>query len=150
MAFSIAEPAPTPLPNHYTPAGRGGAGNMYKASSFPASLSRSSTASSNGSTLSKSSTSSTTSSLAKSSTRSSSSSTQRVFAGRGGAGNVRPRAEEEPFSFAEEVREQTRREEREKMWVVGRGGAGNWATKGEREGEKRGLLGRIGGVLSRA
>ncbi|ELR07336.1 hypothetical protein VC83_06161 [Pseudogymnoascus destructans] len=149
MAFSIAEPAPTPLPNHYTPAGRGGAGNMYKPSSSP-SLTRSTTASSSGSTLSKSSSSSTTSSLGKSSTVSSSSSTARVFAGRGGAGNVRPRAEEEPFSFAEEVREQTRREAREKTWVVGRGGAGNWATKGDREGEKRGLLGRIGEVLSRA
>ncbi|KFY32629.1 hypothetical protein V494_07856, partial [Pseudogymnoascus sp. VKM F-4513 (FW-928)] len=71
-------------------------------------------------------------------------------AGRGGAGNVRPRAEEEPYSFAEEVRERTRREEREKTYVVGRGGAGNWASKGERDSEKRSLLGRIGGVLSRA
>ncbi|KFZ00044.1 hypothetical protein V498_00348 [Pseudogymnoascus sp. VKM F-4517 (FW-2822)] len=149
MAFSIAEPAPTPLLNHYTPAGRGGAGNMYKPAVISSSLSRSSTASSSGSTLSKSSSSSSTSSLGKSSTRSSSSSTQRVFAGRGGAGNVRPRAEEEPFSFAEEVREQTRREQREKTFVVGRGGAGNYASKGEREGEKRSLLGRIGGVLSR-
>ncbi|KFZ08096.1 hypothetical protein V502_09559 [Pseudogymnoascus sp. VKM F-4520 (FW-2644)] len=149
MAFSIAEPAPTPLPNHYTPAGRGGAGNMYKPSIFSSSLSRTSTASSNGSTLSKSSSGSSASSLAKSSTRSSSSSTQRVFAGRGGAGNVRLQAEEEPFSFADEVRDQTRREEREKMYVVGRGGAGNWASKGERDGERRGLLGRIGGVLSR-
>ncbi|OBT87481.1 hypothetical protein VE02_03567 [Pseudogymnoascus sp. 03VT05] len=148
MAFSIAEPAPTPLPNHYTPAGRGGAGNMYKPS-FSPSLTRSTTASSSGSTLSKSSSSSSTSSLGKTSTRSSTSS-QRVFAGRGGAGNVRPRAEEEPFSFAEEVREQTRREAREKTWVVGRGGAGNYAIKGDRQGEKRGLLDRIGGVLSRA
>ncbi|OBT69194.1 hypothetical protein VE03_01934 [Pseudogymnoascus sp. 23342-1-I1] len=147
MAFSIAEPAPTPLLNHYTPAGRGGAGNMYKpASSLSSSLSRTSTASSTSSTLSKSSTGS---SLGKTSTRSSTSS-QRVFAGRGGAGNVRPRAEEEPFSFAEEVREQTRREERERTFVVGRGGAGNYAVKVEREGERRGLLGRIGGVLSRA
>ncbi|KFY15303.1 hypothetical protein V491_05715 [Pseudogymnoascus sp. VKM F-3775] len=145
MAFSIAEPAPTHLPYHYTPAGRGGAGNMYKPSVTP-SLSRSTTGSS---TLTKTSSGSSTSSLSKSSTRSSTAS-QRVFAGRGGAGNVRLQAEEEPFSFAEEVREQTRREEREKTWVVGRGGAGNWAVKGERDGERRGLLGRIGGVLSRA
>ncbi|KFY58651.1 hypothetical protein V497_04712 [Pseudogymnoascus sp. VKM F-4516 (FW-969)] len=150
MAFSIAEPAPTPLPNHYTPAGRGGAGNMYKPSSiFSPSISRTTTASSNGSALSKSSSGSSSSSLGKSSTRSSSSS-QRVFAGRGGAGNVRSREEEEPFSFAEEVRVQTRREERERTFVVGRGGAGNYASRGEKDGEKRGLLGRIGGVLSRA
>lgn len=64
---------------------------------------------------------------------------------------MRPKTmEEEPFSFAEEVRVQTRREQREK-WTVGRGGAGNWAKRERDEGEERkGLLGRIGGVLARA
>lgn len=59
--------------------------------------------------------------------------------------------EEEPFSFAEVVRVQTRREQTEK-WTVGRGGAGNWARgrdKDEGEEGRRGLLERIGGVLGR-
>ena len=71
-----------------------------------------------------------------------------MSAGRGGAGNIRAPKEEEPFSFAEEVRVQTRREQKERF-IVGRGGAGNWATKTKDGDERKGFGGWIGGVLGR-
>ena len=144
MAYTLVEPAPTTLPNHYTHTGRGGAGNMYKPSSFPNpnALSRTGTALSG---LSKTSTSS---SLSKSST-SSTAPPKRVSAGRGGAGNIRLPKEEEPFSFAEEVRVQMRREERGEKWIVGRGGAGNYARREGGE-DRKAFGGWIGGALGRS
>lgn len=144
MAFSLAEPLPTTLPNHYTYAGRGGAGNMYKPSaSTPSVLHKSTT------------TTSTASSTA-------STSSAKFYAGRGGAGNVRPLADAAPFSFADELSAQTTREQAQARarCHVGRGGAGNWTSGGEGGMERMwsgssggsarsGLLGRISGVFER-
>ena len=118
MGYSIVEPVPTANPNRYMHTGRGGAGNMYKPST------KSSTSSS--APLRQINTQKTTSST------SSTSSTGYYSSGRGGAGNVRPIKEAEPFSFDEELTMQMTRDQSATAWHVGRGGAGNCARTQQR------------------
>jgi len=111
MPYQIVEPAPTAQPNHYVHCGRGGAGNMYKASSSTKTAPLANSAS-HISAISRAAGS-------KSST------------GRGGAGNIRPVADLPSYSFDEEMDAQTTREKSHDVFHVGRGGAGNWSRSSE-------------------
>ena len=150
MGYSIVEPAPTARPNTYIRTGRGGAGNMYKPSSIKsnsssAPLRQISSAKSNASSTSSNGT---------------------YLSGRGGAGNVRPRQEAEPFNFDEELTMQMTRDQNASVWHVGRGGAGNWtrsapsngldrkisgeSTASESSSRSANILGRISSAFARA
>lgn len=105
-SYTITEPHPTVPQNSYTHAGRGGAGNIFRApATTPASGVPTST------------------SVTATTTGSSSSSGSRFYSGRGGAGNARPAAARPVISFDEEYRERT--VTTSSAGYVGRGGAGN-------------------------
>merc|ERR1711977_309115 len=108
--FQLVEPPPSV--NHYAHAGRGGAGNYFKAPKT-----------SNGSSA-RGPASLFEHGLPKSKSKFSS--------GRGGAGNIHSPSERAIFSFDEELQLQKTREEKMKdgavKYSIGRGGAGNWST----------------------
>jgi len=107
--FSITEPHPTA--NNYIHAGRGGAGNTFKAPKT------SSGAIARGSA-----------SLFETGLPATSS---KFSSGRGGAGNIHLTSEKAIFSFDEELDRQSTRERKLQagaVYHVGRGGAGNYAT----------------------
>lgn len=141
-SYSITEPHPTALPNHYIHTGRGGAGNMIKSSMLTKSTPKSS-------------------SLHKvPSSHSSHNSSAKTSTGRGGAGNIHLVSELPMFSFDEEMNAQVGREKHHDVWHVGRGGAGNWTSR-QPEGSSRkvsgesnsssgsGLFGRLSGAFER-
>jgi hypothetical protein len=102
MPYQLTEPHPTTTANSYIHTGRGGAGNMYKASKTTSSSKPASVVPNKKGKFS---------------------------SGRGGAGNILPLSEAMPFSFDEELSLQTTREQHHDVWHVGRGGAGNWSRK---------------------
>jgi len=106
--YSVTEPHPTA--NKFIHAGRGGAGNTFKAPKTtqgstargPASLFEAGLPQGNS----------------------------KFSVGRGGAGNILPNSEKAIFSFDEELERQSTRERKIKdgaIYHVGRGGAGNFA-----------------------
>ncbi|KAH8685572.1 hypothetical protein BGZ60DRAFT_426061 [Tricladium varicosporioides] len=106
-SYQITEPHPTV--RAYTHAGRGGAGNTFKAPKT-----------SNGS-----------SAHGPASLVPLESTAPRFSSGRGGAGNIRNSSEKAIFSFDEELARQQTRDAMDKngaAWHVGRGGAGNLAS----------------------
>lgn len=109
-SYTITEPRPTVAQNSYAHTGRGGAGNLYRATP--------------GTAIPSGSSSSTVTSLPAPSGR--------FYSGRGGAGNAHAASERPVLSFDEEyLRSETR--ERSSAAVgthVGRGGAGNVYGKG--------------------
>ncbi|KAG4442259.1 hypothetical protein IFR05_002250 [Cadophora sp. M221] len=107
--FQLVEPHPSV--NHYAHAGRGGAGNYFKAPKT-----------SNGSTA-RGPASLFENGIPKS--------TSMFSSGRGGAGNIHKPSERAIFSFDEELQLQKTREEKMKdgaVYHIGRGGAGNWSS----------------------
>jgi hypothetical protein len=106
--YKITEPHPTV--QKYTHAGRGGAGNTFKASK----TSNGTVASGPASHFDHLPTTG-----------------SKFSSGRGGAGNIRNNSERAVFSFDDELQRQSTREQMAKnggVWHVGRGGAGNWTT----------------------
>ncbi len=103
--YTITEPHPTVAQNSYTHAGRGGAGNMFRAPLTTAPTGVPTKA------------------------KASSSSTGRFYSGRGGAGNAHTAAERVTLSLDEEF---SRADVRAKSVTAssGRGGAGNIYTTG--------------------
>lgn len=107
--FQVVEPHPSV--NRYAHAGRGGAGNYFKAPKT-----------SNGTTA-RGPASHFENGLPKS--------TSKFSSGRGGAGNIHSPSERAIFSFDEELQLQKTREEKLKdgaVYHIGRGGAGNWSS----------------------
>ncbi|CZT45117.1 uncharacterized protein RSE6_05399 [Rhynchosporium secalis] len=107
--FQLVEPHPNV--NCYAHAGRGGAGNYFKAPK----TSKGSTAVGPASLFEHG--------LPKS--------TSKFSSGRGGAGNIRKPTERAIFSFDEELQLQKTRDEKSKEGAVyhfGRGGVGNWTS----------------------
>ncbi|PSR83494.1 hypothetical protein BD289DRAFT_345978, partial [Coniella lustricola] len=116
--YTITEPHPTVAQNTYIHAGRGGAGNHFRAplttspSGVPTPLHPVSSASTTSSTSSSASTNS-----------------RRFYSGRGGAGNAHSHIERPVISFEDEYSRADKREDRMAMgYHVGRGGAGNFAS----------------------
>jgi hypothetical protein len=105
--YYITEPHPTVLQNTYTHAGRGGAGNLFRAplttppTGVPTEVAK----------------------LAK---IPSSGNSTRFYSGRGGAGNIHKAAERPTISFDEEYAMAETREKATLHGYVGRGGAGNF------------------------
>jgi len=115
--YSITEPHPTA--NTFVHAGRGGAGNTFKAPKTskgssargPASLFEAGLPQGSG----------------------------KFSSGRGGAGNIHPSSEKAIFSFDEELERQSTRERKIQdgaIYHVGRGGAGNFAQTRASSGRK--------------
>jgi hypothetical protein len=102
MTYYVNEPHPTVVQNTYTHAGRGGAGNLFRA---PA------TTPSTGPITQLSPPKSL--------------STGRFYSGRGGAGNVHAAVERRALSVEEEYALTVAREKAASVGHVGRGGAGN-------------------------
>lgn len=104
--YYITEPHPTVLQNTYTHAGRGGAGNLFRApvttpsTGVPTEVKLAKTVSSGNST--------------------------RFYSGRGGAGNIHKSTERPTLSFDEEYAMADAREKATLHGYVGRGGAGNF------------------------
>ncbi|CCC10809.1 hypothetical protein SMACR_07826 [Sordaria macrospora] len=102
-SYTITEPHPTVVQNTYTKAGRGGAGNFFKApkttpsSGVPTKVTPSAQPSAPG----------------------------RFYSGRGGAGNAHTYTSRPTLSFDEEYQRAEVREKAATMGYVGRGGAGN-------------------------
>lgn len=116
-SYTITEPHPTVPKNSITHAGRGGAGNMFRA---PA-------------TTPSTGVPTTTTSPRRGSSGSSSpgsSSSGRFYSGRGGAGNAHAAAERPVLSFGEEYALAEARERASATAYVGRGGAGNAVSGG--------------------
>ena len=112
--YTITEPHPTVVKDHYTHAGRGGAGNYFRA---PATTPASGVPTPAAEPVTTTSTTTT--------TTSSSSSSARFYSGRGGAGNLHVAPSRPPaLSFDEEYRRQARAGAKP-VGHVGRGGAGN-------------------------
>jgi len=106
--YSVTEPHPTA--NKFIHAGRGGAGNTFKAPK-----------------TSKGSTARGPASLFEDGLPQGNS---KFSSGRGGAGNIHPSNEKAIFSFDEELERQSTRERKMKegaIYHIGRGGAGNFA-----------------------
>lgn len=154
--YTITEPHPTVVKDHYTHAGRGGAGNYFRA---PATTPASGIAT--AATLPTTTTGKTT--------------TTRFYSGRGGAGNLHEAPSSRPppalLSFDEEYRRQARVDAKP-VAHVGRGGAGNVyapatapvptaaarktsdasscaSTESAASGRSSGFLGRLSKSLSR-
>ncbi|KAH7356748.1 hypothetical protein BKA65DRAFT_213893 [Rhexocercosporidium sp. MPI-PUGE-AT-0058] len=141
--FQLVEPHPSV--NTYIHAGRGGAGNYFKAPKT-----------SNGSTA-RGPASLFENGLPKS--------TSMFSSGRGGAGNIHKPSERAIFSFDEELQLQKTREEKMKdgaVYHIGRGGAGNWSSTRPESSRKdsssssdsngsvrSGFLGRLSHTLER-
>lgn len=117
-SYTITEPHPTVAQNTYIHAGRGGAGNHFRAPQ---------TTSPRGVPTTLPPLASTTSGATAASSASSSG---RFYSGRGGAGNAHSQAERPVLSFEDEFSRADRRdkERRSAGYHVGRGGAGNFAT----------------------
>ena len=110
--YTITEPHPTVVKNHYTHAGRGGAGNYFRApATTPASGIPTPAAEEPPITP-------------PTSIPSSKTQTTRFYSGRGGAGNLHEAPRAPTLSFDEEYRRQARVEAKP-VAHVGRGGAGN-------------------------
>lgn len=114
--FTITEPHPTVPQNTYTHAGRGGAGNFFRAppttspSGVPTPITpvtTNSTVSSTGST--------------------------RFYSGRGGAGNAHSEIERPTISFEDEYSRADLREKMDYGHYVGRGGAGNFSSSSKKK-----------------
>ena len=115
--YTITEPHPTVVKDHYTHAGRGGAGNYFRApTTTPASGVPTPAAEPTIPT--------TTTTTATAPSSSSSSSSTRFYSGRGGAGNLHVAPRPPALSFEEEYRRQARAGAKP-VSHVGRGGAGN-------------------------
>jgi hypothetical protein len=107
--YQVTEPHPHP--GKYSHAGRGGAGNIFKAPKASEGTTAHGAASLFETGLPKSN--------------------SRFSSGRGGAGNIHEPSERAIFSFDEELDRQSTRERKLKdgaVYHVGRGGAGNFAT----------------------
>ncbi len=109
--YTITEPHPTVVQNHYTHAGRGGAGNYFRA---PAT-----TPASGVPTTTTPTTTTTTVAAAEPAPP-----TTRFYSGRGGAGNSHVAPKPPAMSFDEEYGRKARIEGKA-VGHVGRGGAGN-------------------------
>jgi len=106
--YSVTEPHPTA--SKFIHAGRGGAGNTFKAP--------------------KTSSGATARGAASLFEHGLPQGNSKFSSGRGGAGNIHPSSEKAIFSFDEELERQTTRERKIKegaVYHVGRGGAGNFA-----------------------
>lgn len=112
--FTVTEPHPTVQANAYTHAGRGGAGNTFRA---PSSVTP---AAGVPTTLTK------TVSHASSSSAASSASFTRFYSGRGGAGNACPSTERRSISLDDEYAYAAAVARSSTSGHVGRGGAGNF------------------------
>jgi hypothetical protein len=105
--YYITEPHPTVPQNTYTHAGRGGAGNLFRAplttppTGIPTPFAKPLKASSSGSST-------------------------RFYSGRGGAGNIHKSVERPQLSFDEEYAMADARDKASTHGHVGRGGAGNF------------------------
>lgn len=110
--FTITEPHPTVHQNAYTHAGRGGAGNFFRAppTTAPSGVPTPITPTMSNSTIS-------------------STSSTRFYSGRGGAGNAHFEIERPIISFEDEVSRADMRDQMDYGHYVGRGGAGNFASK---------------------
>ena len=115
--FTITEPHPTVQANAYTHAGRGGAGNTFRA---PSSVTP---AAGVPTTLTK------TASRASSASAASSASSSRFYSGRGGAGNACPVSERRSISLDDEFAYAAAVARASSSGHVGRGGAGNFYKK---------------------
>lgn len=120
--YTITEPHPTVAKNTYVHAGRGGAGNHFRApqttspSGVPTALAPTTTASTSASGAS---------------SASSVAAPRRFYSGRGGAGNAHSHAERPVLSFEDEFSRADKRERSAALgsgYHVGRGGAGNFAS----------------------
>ncbi|KAK7753993.1 hypothetical protein SLS62_004092 [Diatrype stigma] len=107
--YTIQEPHPTVVQNHYTHAGRGGAGNYFRA---PATTPASGVPTEP------------TASISSSSSSSSRPAAARFYSGRGGAGNSHVAPKPPAMSFDEEYQRHAHIEAKP-VGHVGRGGAGN-------------------------
>lgn len=112
--YTITEPHPTVAENHYIHAGRGGAGNHFKA---PLTTPPQGVPTPIHPTVSRASTSS-----------ASSTNSGRFYSGRGGAGNAHSHIERPVMSFEDEFRREEKRRSQVMGYHVGRGGAGNFAS----------------------
>ncbi|ROW00842.1 hypothetical protein VMCG_06489 [Cytospora schulzeri] len=116
--FTITEPHPTIRTNTYTQAGRGGAGNIFRAppttspAGVPTPLNPISPVTSN--------------------TTVSSTSSTRFYSGRGGAGNAHFEIERPTIDFEDEFSRADLREQLDYGHYVGRGGAGNFSSSGKK------------------
>ncbi|KUI74204.1 hypothetical protein VM1G_09821 [Cytospora mali] len=110
--FTITEPHPTIPTNTYTHAGRGGAGNFFRApqTTSPAGVPTPITPVTSNSTVA-------------------STGSTRFYSGRGGAGNAHAEIERPTISFEDEFCRADLREQLDYGHHVGRGGAGNFASK---------------------
>lgn len=115
--FTITEPHPTIRTNTYTQAGRGGAGNIFRAppttpsAGVPTPINPISPVNSN-------------------TTVSSAGSTTRFYSGRGGAGNAHSELERPTIDFEDEFSRADLRETLDYGHYGGRGGAGNFRSSG--------------------
>ncbi|ROW10008.1 hypothetical protein VPNG_06566 [Cytospora leucostoma] len=109
--FLITEPHPTVRTNTYTHAGRGGAGNFFRAppTTSPSGVPTPITPVTSNSTVA-------------------STSSTRFYSGRGGAGNAHSDLERPTISFEDEFSRADIREQMDYGHYVGRGGAGNFAS----------------------
>lgn len=114
-SYTITEPHPTVAQNTYIHAGRGGAGNHFRAplttppAGVPSTITPVVSAASTGSA----------------------SSARRFHSGRGGAGNAHDHVERPVISFEDEFSRADSRERNEQLgsgYHVGRGGAGNFRS----------------------
>lgn len=114
-SYTITEPHPTVAKNTYVHAGRGGAGNHFRApqttapSGVPTALPLAPVATNTTSTTA---------------------AARRFYSGRGGAGNAHSHAERPVLSFEDEFSRADKREQTAALgagYHVGRGGAGNFA-----------------------
>lgn len=115
--YTITEPHPTVTQNTYVHAGRGGAGNHFRAplTTSPAGVPTPITP---------------TASNTSSSSFASTASTRRFYSGRGGAGNAHSHIDRPTLSFEDEFSRAAKRDRTTALGVgyhVGRGGAGNFA-----------------------
>ncbi|EMR64299.1 hypothetical protein UCREL1_8722 [Eutypa lata UCREL1] len=108
--ITVSEPHPTVVKNHYTHAGRGGAGNYFRAPATTPASGVPTAPSVSAPTTNTSSSRTTT--------------TQRFYSGRGGAGNLHVAPKPPAMSFDEEY-ERHAHIEAKPVGHVGRGGAGN-------------------------
>lgn len=124
--YTITEPHPTVAKNTYVHAGRGGAGNHFRA---PQTTAPSGVPTALPPTASTSSTS--TSGASSSAATAAPLPPRRFYSGRGGAGNAHSHAERPVLSFEDEFSRADKRERSAALgsgYHVGRGGAGNFAS----------------------
>lgn len=118
--YTITEPHPTVAQSTWTHAGRGGAGNHFRAppTTSPAGVPTP---------------------LQQTTSNSSVSSTRRFYSGRGGAGNAHSQIDRPVMDFADEFSRADKRDQNVQLgsgYHVGRGGAGNFSGSSSKKGRQ--------------